>query len=128
MITSSLGDRVRQKRQARGWSLARLAAEAVGAMGAALKVTTDYQKQRRQFGRTIGSFQAVQHRMAECAVLIEGSRWLTYEAAWQGAPAEAAAVVAAQTLAAAGQVFIETHQLSGAIGFTHEHEDDEVEF
>ena len=50
------------------WRLA-LAAEAVGAMRASLDVTVEYVKRRRQFGRAIGSFQAVQHRLAECFVL-----------------------------------------------------------
>ena len=103
------------------WRLA-LAAETVGTMSAALDVTVEYVKQRRQFGRAIGSFQAVQHRLAECAVLVEGARWLTYEAAWKDAPAEAAALAAAHATAAAGRLFEETHQLSGAIGYTREHD------
>ena len=106
----------------RSWWRVALAAEAVGAMDAALEITLEYVKQRRQFGRAIGSFQAVQHRLAECAVLLEGSRWLTQEAAWQGAPAEAAATAAAHALAAANRIFVETHQLSGAIGYTREHD------
>ena len=106
----------------RAWWRVALAAEALGAMESALEVTVEYLKQRRQFGRTIASFQAVQHRLAECKVLIEGSRWLTYEAAWLGAPDHGAAVAAAHALATAGRVFVETHQLSGAIGFTHEHD------
>ncbi len=106
----------------RSWWRVALAVEAVGTMRAALDVTVAYVKQRRQFGRAIGSFHAVQHRLAECAVLIEGSRWLAYEAAWKGAPAEAAAMAAAHATAAAGQVFNETHQLSGAIGYTREHD------
>jgi alkylation response protein AidB-like acyl-CoA dehydrogenase len=103
------------------WRLA-LAAEAAGAMRAALDVTLDYVKRRRQFGRAIGSFQAVQHRLAECFVLVEGARWLAREAAFRGAPAEASAVAAAHALAAAGRVFAETHQLSGAMGYTREHD------
>ena len=103
------------------WRLA-LAAEAVGAMRAALDVTLDYVKRRRQFGRAIGSFQAVQHRLAECFVLCEGARWLALEAAWKGAAAEACAVAAAHALASAGRVFAETHQLSGAMGYTREHD------
>ena len=63
-----------------------------------------------------------QHRLAECHVLVEGSRWLAYEAAWRGAPGPAAAGAAGHALAAAGRVFAETHQLSGAIGFTREHD------
>jgi alkylation response protein AidB-like acyl-CoA dehydrogenase len=103
------------------WRLA-LAVEAAGTMKAALDVTVDYVKRRRQFGRAIGSFQAVQHRLSECAVLIEGARWIAFEAAYQGAPADAAATSAAYATAAANQVFAETHQLTGAMGFTREHD------
>jgi hypothetical protein len=106
----------------RSWWRVAIAAEAAGAMGAALEQTASYVKQRRQFGRAIGSFQAVQHRLAECAILVEGSRWRALEAAWQGAPREAAAAAAAHATAAAARVFAETHQLTGAIGFTHEHD------
>ena len=91
-------------------------------MSAALDTTLEHVKQRRQFGRAIGSFQAVQHRLAECAVLVEGSRWLLYEAAARDAEAEAAATAAAHATAAANRVFAETHQLSGAMGFTREHD------
>jgi alkylation response protein AidB-like acyl-CoA dehydrogenase len=106
----------------RAWWRVALACECVGAMSAALEVTVAYLSARKQFGRPIGSFQAVQHRLAECAVRLEGSRWLAYEAAAQGAPAELAAAAAAYATAAAKSVFGETHQLSGAIGYTHEHD------
>jgi alkylation response protein AidB-like acyl-CoA dehydrogenase len=105
----------------RWWRLA-LALEAVGTMAACLDVTTRYVSDRKQFGQPIGSFQAVQHRLAELAIEIEASRWLAREAAWQGAPAEAVATAAGYALSAAGSVFSETHQLSGAIGFTREHD------
>lgn len=101
------------------WRLA-LAIEAVGTMDAALQHTLEYLKQRRQFGRTIGSFQAIQHRLALCAIQVEASRWLAREAAWHGAQAEEASVAAAFALEAADLVFTETHQMSGAIGFTCE--------
>jgi alkylation response protein AidB-like acyl-CoA dehydrogenase len=103
------------------WRLA-LAAETLGTLSACLDVTLDYVKRRRQFGRAIGSFQAVQHRLAQCAVLVEGSRWLVYEAAAQGAAPEACATAVAQATAAAGHVFSETHQFTGAMGFTREHD------
>lgn len=103
------------------WRLA-LALEAVGCMRAALDCTVAYLQQRRQFGRAIGSFQAVQHRLATCAIQVEGSRWLAYEAAHQAAPREATATALAYTMGAASLVFKETHQLSGAIGFTREHD------
>jgi alkylation response protein AidB-like acyl-CoA dehydrogenase len=104
------------------WWRVALAAEALGAMDAALRFTVGYLKERRQFGRPIGSFQAVQHRLAGCAVDVEGTRWLTYTAAAHGAPAEEAAVAAGHAVEAAGVVHRETHQLSGAIGYTLEHD------
>jgi alkylation response protein AidB-like acyl-CoA dehydrogenase len=104
------------------WWRVALAVEAAGTMRAALECTVAYLKERRQFGRAIGSFQAVQHRLADCAIEIEASRWLAYEAAYHGAPAEGAATAAAHAIGAATRVFGETHQLSGAIGFTREHD------
>lgn len=101
------------------WRLA-LAVEAVGTMDAALQHTIEYLKQRRQFNRTIASFQAIQHRLAQCAIQVEASRWLTREAAYHGAQTEAVAAAAAFALHAADLVFTETHQMSGAIGFTCE--------
>ena len=90
-------------------------------MRGALEVTVEYVKGRRQFGRAIGSFQAIQHRLARCAVEVEAARWLACEAAFAGAPAEAAAIAAAHACAAAQRVHAETHQLTGAMGFTREH-------
>jgi alkylation response protein AidB-like acyl-CoA dehydrogenase len=106
----------------RAWWRVGIAAEIVGTMDAALAVTLDYVKRRHQFGRAIGSFQAIQHRLAECAVAIEGGRWLAREAAAKGAPREAAATAAAHATAAASRVFAESHQFHGAMGFTREHD------
>ncbi len=106
----------------RRWWRVALAAEALGTMQAALDITVDYVKRRRQFGRAIGSFQALQHRLAMCTVLIEGTRRLTFEAAGLGAPEEAAAVAAAHATHAANEVFREMHQMTGAMGFTREHD------
>ena len=105
----------------RWWRLA-LAAEILGAAGAALDQTVGYLSERRQFGQPIGAFQAVQHRLADCAVRLEAVRWLVYETAHGAAPAEAAATTAGLASELAAHVHRETHQLSGAIGFTHEHD------
>ena len=86
-------------------------------------MTLDYVKRRRQFGRAIGSFQAVQHRLAQCAVAVEGSRWLVYEAASAGRAARRRPRPPPRiAAAAAGLVFAETHQFTGAMGFTREHD------
>jgi len=109
------------ERLLRWWRVA-LAAEMAGTMRGALAITLDYVKRRRQFGRALGSFQAVQHRLARCHVAVEGSAWLAREAAHHGAPAEAAALAAAHAADTAQRVFAETHQFSGAMGFTREHD------
>ena len=103
------------------WRLA-LAAECVGTMAGALELTVEYVKNRRQFGRAIGSFQAVQHRLSLCAVQVEGARYLTYEAAHRRDDGESIATAAAYAASAARLVHTETHQLTGALGFTREHD------
>lgn len=57
------------------------AAMAVGAAETALAYAVEYVKQRNQFGRAIGSFQAVQHRLADCATQVEQARLLVFRAA-----------------------------------------------
>jgi alkylation response protein AidB-like acyl-CoA dehydrogenase len=111
----------RAERLRAAWRVA-LAVETAGTLAGALQTTLDYVKQRRQFGRAIGSFQGVQHRLAHCAVQVAGARWLALESAWQGAPQEGAAIAAGYAAAAAKRIFDETHQFCGAMGFTREHE------
>jgi alkylation response protein AidB-like acyl-CoA dehydrogenase len=108
------------ERMRRFWRLA-IAAECIGAMQAALDTTVEYLKQRRQFGRAIGTFQALQHRCAEMSVMIEGGRWLVYEAAYRRADAQSAAAAAAHVTNSALRVLVDTHQLTGAMGYTREH-------
>ncbi|MBO2457549.1 acyl-CoA dehydrogenase family protein [Actinomadura violacea] len=104
------------------WWRVGASAEAVGMMRRALDLTVAYTKDRTVFRRSLGSFQALQHRLAELSVLVEGARWLVYEAAFNGAPAEASAVAAAHTMTALGRLTRETHQIMGAIGLTTEHD------
>ena len=59
-------------------AIAALCAEAVGAMGEAVEMTTDYLKTRKQFGVPIGSFQALQHRAADMVVALEQARSMMY--------------------------------------------------
>ncbi len=106
-------------------AVARLAF-AVGAADGALKLAVQHAKDRHQFGRPIGSFQAVAHRCAEMRAEVDACRYLAYQAAWflDQLPDEAdVAVTAAKSYAngALRRVFLHAHQVHGAIGFSTEH-------
>ncbi|MFE3368274.1 acyl-CoA dehydrogenase family protein [Streptomyces sp. NPDC059173] len=96
-----------------------LAAEAVGAAASALERTVEYVKAREQFGRAVGSFQAVKHRLADLYVRVEAARSAAYHAARDP---EAGPLALAQALEAARITTGEAVQLHGGIGFTWEHE------
>jgi alkylation response protein AidB-like acyl-CoA dehydrogenase len=103
-----------------------LAAECVAAAEHCLDATVDYLKTRRQFGRPIGSFQALQHRAADLAVAVTGARATSAAAVWTAAadPAGLAALAPLTALHCARtflQVAAEMIQLHGGIGFTWEH-------
>ncbi|MFF3731722.1 acyl-CoA dehydrogenase family protein [Streptomyces sp. NPDC002476] len=97
-----------------------LAAEAVGAATSALERTVEYVGTREQFGRAIGSFQAVKHRLADLYVRVRAARSAAYYAAWD--PAAAGGLALAQALEALRTTAAETVQLHGGIGFTWEHD------
>lgn len=101
------------------WRIA-LALEAAAAMEAAVRFTTDYVKQRQVFGRPVGSFQAVQHRLSADAVKCRGVYWLAMKAAWSGSPLDAA-LAALHAQRAVPEVTYDTHQFNGALGMTLEH-------
>jgi alkylation response protein AidB-like acyl-CoA dehydrogenase len=107
--------------EVRTWWRVSLSCDLVGAMRAALQLAVDHVTDRQQFGKPIGSFQAVQHGLARCAVAVEGARWLAYEAAWSGDPVGAATALAA-AMQAADHVRRDTHQYTGALGFTTEYD------
>ncbi|MGW6713165.1 acyl-CoA dehydrogenase family protein [Streptomyces globisporus] len=96
-----------------------LASEAVGTAASALERTVEYVKAREQFGRAIGSFQAVKHRLADLYVRVEAARSAAYHAARDP---EAGPLALAQALEAARITTGEAVQLHGGIGFTWEHE------
>ncbi|WP_416982699.1 acyl-CoA dehydrogenase family protein [Streptomyces sp. T028] len=100
-----------------------LACEAVGAADRALERTVEYLNQREQFGRAIGSFQAVQHRLAEVYVRGQAARSAAYYAAWATGRGERVGGLAlAQALETLRLAAAEGIQLHGGIGFTWEHE------
>lgn len=104
-----------------------LAVESVGAAARCLDETVAYLKERVQFGRPIGSFQALKHRCADLATELEAARSTAYYATWavDGAPEELP-VVAPLAEAVAGAALLhvaaEAIQLHGGIGFTWEHD------
>ncbi|WP_328223390.1 MULTISPECIES: acyl-CoA dehydrogenase family protein [unclassified Streptomyces] len=106
-----------------------LAAEAVGAADRALERTVAYVRQREQFGRPIGSFQAVKHRLADVYVRVRAARSAAYYAAWAAAAEpcteggeRVGGLALAQALEALRVAAGEGIQLHGGIGFTWEHE------
>ncbi len=107
------------------WGAIGKCAEMVGGAQEVLDMTVEYAKQRTQFGRPIGSFQAIQHHCANMATDVEGSRYITYQAAWylsEGMPAEnEVAMAKAWVSEAYRRICALGHQCHGAIGFTKEH-------
>ncbi len=103
------------------------AAQLVGAGQALLDAAVDYAKHRAQFGRVIGSYQAIKHKLADVHIAVELARPLVYGAALSlaaGAPETTRDVSAAKAAAAdaallAARSALQTH---GAIGFTAEHD------
>ncbi len=95
------------------------AAEVAGAARRAVELTASYLRQRRQFGRTLSSFQALQHRLAELAVDAEAASTLVRMAAYTGSTASVRGA-ASYAVAVAARAVPELHQLTGARGFTFE--------
>ena len=98
-----------------------LAAEQVGAAARCLELTVEYTKQRVQFGRPIGSFQALKHRMADMYVAVQSARAVVGEAVASPTP-----ISAALARLAASDAFCsvagEAIQLHGGIAITWEHD------
>jgi len=103
----------------RAWIRVACAAEIAGLMQAAIDATVEHLSVRKQFGRPLGSFQALRHRMAECAVLLGGVRRLALKAAWSADPGDAA-LAALYAQESANRVNYDLHQMMGAMGMTLE--------
>ena len=105
-------------------SIVVLAARAIGAAEAIHAMTTDYAKQRVQFGKPIGAFQTIAHYLADLIVKIEGAKVLVYHAAWAIDNGKPYATLAAQAKLQACNVFRDASatgvQVHGGFGFTSE--------
>ncbi|MEV7015988.1 acyl-CoA dehydrogenase family protein [Streptomyces sp. NPDC093991] len=109
------------------YALVVVAAELVGAAGAFVELSTDYARDRRQYGRRIGSFQAVQHLLADATVLVEACASATRYAAWclDHEPPDralaAARVAKAEVNTSAVEAVYAGMQVFGGIAQTWEH-------
>ncbi|HUY67347.1 MAG TPA: acyl-CoA dehydrogenase family protein [Acidimicrobiales bacterium] len=104
-----------------------LAAEMLGASSRVLEMSVEYATERVQFGKPIGSFQAVKHRLADALVDVEGMRSGVFYAAWciaSGHPGASLAASAAKAWCsdASRRVMASGLQVHGGVGFTWEHD------
>jgi alkylation response protein AidB-like acyl-CoA dehydrogenase len=109
------------------WATAALCAEMVGGAQKVLETSTEYAKTRHQFGKPIGIYQAVSHKLADMLVLSESGRSATYYAAWAveaDAPDRslASSMAKAYVSDAYRKVAGDGIQVHGGIGFTWEHD------
>lgn len=124
---ASLGDGDAVPGLQRALSIARaaLAAEQVGGAQACMEMSVDYAKTRHQFGRPIGSFQAIKHRCANMLMKVEHARSAVYYAARVTEDPDELALAAPLAASVASEAYVwvagETIQVHGGIGFTWEH-------
>jgi alkylation response protein AidB-like acyl-CoA dehydrogenase len=101
-------------------------AEMVGAAQQVLEMSTAYAKERIQFDKPIGTFQAIQHHCANMLIDIDGMRMITYEAAWllsAGLPADKEVAMAKTWMSdAVIRVAKLGHQVHGGVGYTIDHD------
>ncbi len=98
----------------------------VGGAQQVLEMTVNYAKERVQFGRPIGSFQAIQHKCANMATDVDGSRFITYQAAWKLSEGMNCALEVSMAKAWVSEAYRRTcaegHQIHGGIGFIKDHD------
>ena len=108
------------------WGAAGKCAEMVGGAQFVLEMSVEYAKQRVQFGRPIGSFQAIQHHCANMVTDVDGSRYIAYEAIWRVSEALDSAKEVSMAKAWVSDAYRRVcalgHQIHGGIGFTKEHD------
>jgi alkylation response protein AidB-like acyl-CoA dehydrogenase len=112
--------------QVRQYGAVAKCAEMVGIAQQAFEISLNYAKTRVQFGRPIGSFQAIKHKLANMVIDVDGSRYVTYRAAWllsEGLPAgQEIAAAKAWTNEACRRIVKEGQQVHGGIGYTKEYD------
>ena len=103
-----------------------LAAQAMGGAERALEITVQYAKDRKQFDKPLGAFQAISHYLADAATEIEGGKTLVYEAAWAHASGHSIERLAPMSKLFACKTYRDTtamaQQVWGGVGFTIEYD------
>jgi alkylation response protein AidB-like acyl-CoA dehydrogenase len=101
-----------------------LGAQAVGGARRALEITVQYAKDRKQFDKPLGAFQAISHYLADAVTTLDGATTLVYEAAWAGATGRPVDRLAPMAKLFASRTFRDVtamaQQVFGGIGFTNE--------
>jgi alkylation response protein AidB-like acyl-CoA dehydrogenase len=102
------------------------AAQAIGGAARALELTVDYAKERKQFDKPLGAFQAIAHYLADAATTVEGGQTLVYEAAWARANGKSVERLAPMAKLFACQTYRDVtamcQQVWGGVGFTLEYD------
>ena len=100
--------------------------DTVGVLQKVMELTLDYTKERKQFGKPIGSFQVIQQYMADMVTNVDGLRFVSYQAAWrisEGLPATRETAIAKAWSAESYEWCItKAHQIFGAVGVTIDHD------
>ena len=103
-------------------ALVLLAAQAVGGARYALEITTQYAKDRQQFDKPLGAFQALAHNLADAVTNLDGAEQLVHEAAWAGASGRSLRSLAPMSKLFACRTFRDitamAQQIFGGVGFT----------
>jgi alkylation response protein AidB-like acyl-CoA dehydrogenase len=103
-----------------------LAAQAIGGAERALEITVEYAKERKQFDKPLGAFQAISHYLADASTKIDGGRTLVYEAAWADGAGQSIERLAPMAKLFACQTYRDTtamcEQVWGGVGFTIEYD------
>jgi len=108
------------------WAALAKAAEMMGGAQQVMEMTIDYAKERMQFDRPIGSFQIIQHYLADMSIDVDSSRVSLHKAAWMVSEGIACtkeiSVIKGWISEAYRRVTAQAHQIHGAIGFTKDHD------
>ncbi|MCF6221143.1 MAG: acyl-CoA/acyl-ACP dehydrogenase [Robiginitomaculum sp.] len=101
-------------------------AEMVGACARIVEIVVEHAKERRQFGKPIGSFQAIQHHCADMLTDLDSARWMMYKTGWLIDEGKASRSDMAMTKVwcnqACRRILAKGHQVMGGIGYCEEHD------